>query len=150
MAHSDPGIKLHLKLQNSFINSRCSSKGASDTGTNPSHGEKRTWCTSSKQPHNSFPLNPARPKLRFPSGTLCTRCSSLSWGNGLGFYHHPSLCFKRMDLDCCSYKASSIPRAGFKGLRHTSSSYWSTAHFLSSLRFLKTFPLKPEMFSEKS
>lgn len=54
--------------------------------------KKRTCCTSSKQPWNSFLLNPARPKeLRFPSGTLCMRGSSLSWGNGLGFYHHPSL-----------------------------------------------------------
>lgn len=54
--------------------------------------EKWTCCTSSKQSHNSFPLNPARPKeLRLPSGTLCMRCSSLCWGNGLGFYHHSPL-----------------------------------------------------------
>lgn len=54
--------------------------------------EKWTCCSSSKQSHNSFPLNPARPKeLRLPSGTLCMGCSSLCWGNGLGFYHHSPL-----------------------------------------------------------
>lgn len=39
-ACSDLGTKLHFNLQNSFTNSRFSSKGASDTGAKPSHGGK--------------------------------------------------------------------------------------------------------------
>lgn len=74
--------------------------------------EKRTCCTSSKQPHKSFPLSPARAKeLRFPSGTLCMRCSSLSWGNGLGFYHHPSLASRGW-----TWIAAPTKPAGFLGL----------------------------------
>lgn len=73
MACSDQEIKLHFNLQDSFKIFRFSSKGASDTGAKPSHGGKKDLLHLQQ----TTPLNPARPKeLRFPSRTLCTRCSS--------------------------------------------------------------------------
>lgn len=137
-ACSDLGIKLHLNLQNSFTNSRFSSKGASDAGAKPSHGEKK----------DVLHLQQATLKL-FPSESCQTQGAEVSFrsslhdgqqfelGKWFGVLPSPFSCFKRMDLDCCSYKASSVPGSAFQGLRHRSSSCWSTAHSLSSFKFLK-------------
>lgn len=133
MACSDQETKPHFNLQDSFKNFRFSSKGASDTGAKCSHGGKKDLLHLQQ----TTPLNPARPKeLRFPSRTLCTRCSSLSWENSLGFYHHPSLASRG-----CTWIAIPTKPAVYLGLAlkgsDTKQLLLEYAHFLSSLRFLK-------------
>lgn len=110
MARSDLGIKLHFNLQNSCTNSRCSSKGASDTGAKPSHGGKK----------DLLHLQQTAPEL-LPSDSCQTQGAEVSCRNSLhevqqfelgkwfGVLPSPFSCFKRMELDCCSYKASSVP-----------------------------------------